>query len=552
MIRDEHGRIVPMKFSDSQNIMWRYVAPQLDNNERLWFIVLKSRQAYITTFFENLTFVRTIERPNTNSLVIAQDLDSAGSIFGMAKRFYDHLPLPKLKPSKTKEILFPLPGGTSAFRVVSAGSMAKGRGTTQSCIHCSEVAFWQHSEVMTGLFQTIPDLPDTLWVLESTANGMIGQGAMFYEQWKMAVKGESNLIPIFIPWFVMPKYRNAIAIPEGDWDDEERVLVEEFGQYGLDGHSLGWRRETISTKCRGLLEVFHQEYPSSPTEAFISSGMPAFDPLSVLKQQRNICPPMARGTMRDGKFVRMPKGEISVWREPQDGHNYFIGVDTSEGIKDASGRGAGDYSCAQIVDMTDLEQVGMIHGWIPPWDMARICSEVGRWYKTAMVNVEVKSTGHAVQDYMIRIFRYPRLHPWRGKPANIHHREPKKWGWDTNVASRPLLIEAGRRCINRNLLTIHDAATLEEIQHFSRQDDGGYEASSGHDDRVMALLLALRSGEENYTDIRPAYWTDGSLSEPDLRGVRVLDASEPDKMGRKRIHMLLNKANKAVKTWMEI
>src|SRR5207245_4277896 len=207
IIRSESSSLIPMKFSDSQNIMWKYVAPRLDAHERLWFIVLKARQTYATTFFMNLTFTRTLENPNTNSLIIAQDLDSATSIFDMAKRYYDHLPLPKMRPGKVKELVFHLGEGMSRFKVVSAGTAAKGRGTTQTCVHCSEVAFWQHPEVLTGLFQAMPDLGDTIWVLESTANGLVPPGDMFYNQWKSAIAGDSKLVPIFIPWFVRPKYR---------------------------------------------------------------------------------------------------------------------------------------------------------------------------------------------------------------------------------------------------------------------------------------------------------------------------------------------------------
>lgn len=552
IIRNENGALVPMSFSDSQRVYHSYVGPELDTGQQLWFIVLKARQVYSTTYFMNLAFVRTIEYPNTNSLIIAQDLDSAGNIFGMAKRFYDHLPLPKMRPSKTKEIHFPLPGGDSYFRVVSAGSMAKGRGTTQSVVVCSEVAFWPHAEVMTGLFQAMPDLPNTMWVLESTANGMQGNGEMFYEQWKLAVNGESKLQPIFIPWYIMPKYRALPALDAGDWDEEEKLLVEQFSKHGLDGTSLTWRRNTISTKLQGTVELFHQEYPSTPSEAFIASGLPAFDPMAILKQQRNICPPAFRGSMINGKFEKVPRGELRVWKEPQEGHVYFMGVDTSEALK------GGDYSCAQIIDMTELEQVAVVHGLVQPWDMAKLIAEAGLWYNKAMINVEVKNTGHAVQDYLIRIHNYPHLHPWKGKPDQVSRSSsPKLWGWDTNVYSRPLLIEAGRRAINRGLLTIHDEGTLEEIQQFSRQDDGMYEASAGHDDRVLALLLALRSGEENYQGtLRSGYWS-GELSEPDLHGIRVLDAADPSVMGRQRIHRLLqkqtrDKATKAVTDWMSL
>lgn len=561
MIRDEMGRIVPLRLSDSQKILWRYVAPKLDARERLWFICLKGRQVYATTFFEALIFLRTVERPNTHSLVIAQDLDSTTAIFDMVKRFYDYLPLPKLAPSKMKELVLPLPGGPSRFKVVSAGIASKGRGTTQTCIHASEVAFWPHPEILVGLSQTIPDVEDTVWVLESTANGVSGPGEIFYRQWKAAVDGRSRFTPIFIPWFIMPKYREDPPVPEDEWDEEEKLLVKVFGDVGLDGRSLRWRRYAIETKCGGVVEMFHQEYPSTPEEAFISRGLPAFDHLAVLAQQPNIRPPDYRLDAHGDVLVDDADGPIHVWKKPEAGHQYAIGVDT--GFVFREGRESGDYACAQIIDMDTLEQVAVVHGPINAWDMSRMVAALGKWYNKAIINVEVQSTGLAVQDYLMRVHHYPRLHPWRGRPDHYQIRNRVHlWGWVTNVYSRPLLIEAGRRAINTRLITIHDASTLDEIKHFSRQDSGKYEAEVGHDDRVLALLLALRTREENYVGRGGAaiYLPSGDGSEVSEEGTRrpwglppTVSAYEPEHAAHRRLAKLLrDKASQAVKDWMRL
>lgn len=544
-IRDEYGRIIPLKFSDSQRMLWDYIYPHLDDPEgRVWVIVLKGRQVYATTFFEALTFIRTVERPNTQSLVIAQELIAAHDIFNMAKRFYDHLPLPKMRPSKVTEIEFPFPDGTSRFRVVSAGTAAKGRGMTGSCVHCSEVAFWSRPEVLTGMMQAMPDLPDTIWVLESTANGMSGVGELFYNEWKAAVSGRSKLLPIFIPWFIMPKYRMQPAIPTSEWDEEEEILVREYSDFGLDGEALAWRRYAIQTKTQGMVSLFHQEYPSCPEEAFISTGLPAFDPLAILRQQHNIKPPVAEGTMDEKKFLKKAGGELKIWKHPDQGHQYVIGVDTSEGLK------GGDYACAQVLDMRELEQVAVVHGLIQPWDLAELLNQLGYYYNKALIAVEIQVTGHVVQDRLIRQFAYPNLHPWKGKPDRVHRGMPKLWGWETNVYSRPLLISAGRQAINTGLLAIRDRATLDEIKHFTQSDTGKYEAEAGHDDRVIALLIALRSREENFVArtniiIRP------NISEPDSLGVRTIETFED--VSIKRIHRAMSQnAKSAVKNWMSL
>jgi len=546
-IRTEEGTIAPLKFTESQEILWDEVAPDLDTGERLWYIVLKGRQVYATTFFEALGFTRTLEKPNTNSLVIAQDLDSAVEIFDMVKRFYDFLAMPKLEAARVREVILPIPGGNSNFKVVSAGTAAKGRGTTKSVLHCSEVAFWEHPEVLLGLSQALPDLPNTMWVLESTANGMIGHGEMFYRQWKDAQSGLSKMKPIFIPWYVMNKYREDPGVPEEEWDEEEKMLMESCNHLGLDERSLRWRRNIIVTKCQGFVEKFHQEYPSTPSEAFISTGLPAFDPLAILYQEKYLCRPRVRGTFGSrGQFLPRSDGEVFIWKSPQEGHDYAIGVDTAEGLK------GGDFACAQVIDMNDLEQVALIHGLIQPFEFSRILNHLGRLYKGAMLNIEIASAGIAVQDYMLRVWNYPRYHPWRGKPDRAAPTQMRLFGWSTNVHSRPLLIESGRRAINNRLITLHDRSTVDEITHFSRQDDGKYAATAGHDDRVMALLLALRSREENFTPISRLVISSGAVTDLDVRGVRTVDVLEAERVGLRRVHQdIKKKAREAVKHfWM--
>jgi hypothetical protein len=544
-IRSKSGRIIPMRFRPSQEILWRTIAPDLDAGRKLWYIVLKGRQVYASTFFQALTFIRTLESPGTNSLVIAQDLDTSGDLFGKSKLFYDYLPLPKMRPSKIKELEFPFPDGTSRYRVISAGIAAKGRGTTQTCVHCSEVAFWPHPEILTGLFQAMPDLPDTIWVLESTANGLVGQGRMFYDEWNRAIRGESDLTPIFIPWFTIPEYRRSPGLAPDDWTEEEKILV---ATYGLDGEQLAWRRATIMTRTQGSKDLFKQEYPSSPDEAFISKGNPAFDDLKLLAMRKDQRAPTERWTLQGDKtLVESERGEVRVWHLPVPGAQYAIGADTAEARTSVDGGHLGDYAAAQVLDMATLTQVASIHGHIQPYDFALLLNAVGRTYNNAMLNIEVYPQGHAVQDVLIRHTMYPNLHRWRGKPDRAKPGPTRLYGWETNAWSRPLLIEAGQRAINRGLVTLYEEGLIDELKHFTKTDDGRYEAEAGHDDRVIALLLALRTREENYV-VRVSTPT---LSAHDPLGIRIVEARDVRADAQRRISKLLRTARDAAKHYMQ-
>lgn len=540
IIRDERGRLSPMKFSDSQELLWTHIAPKLDRHEKIWMIVLKARQTYASTFTQALTFIRTLEQSGTNSLVLAQDLHTSHQLFAMAKRFYDNLPLPQIKPPRVTELEFPMKDGTSIYRVVSAGSMAKGRGTTQSCVHASEAAFWPHPEILDGLFQAMPDLPDTMWILESTANGMVGKGEMFFNLWNASVRGESDLEPVFIAWWKMPKYRRKPGIPQDDWDKEERMLVEQFD---LDGEQLAWRRRAIMTKCRGSIDTFKQEYPASPEEAFIASGQPAFDVMTILEQRPNIVPAKLRLTVdaEDGSLMVVSKGEIRVWKEPEEGRQYVIGADTAEGLS------GGDYSCGIVLDMASMEQVASVHGRIQYHEFAILLNALGRYYNTALLAIEVYPQGFTVQDKLLRNHHYPMLHMWKGKPDRVRHNQRSLYGWETNIWSRPLLIAAGQRALNHGLVTLHEDGLLNELMRFSKNDDGKYEAAVGHDDRVLALLIALRSREENYWPARES----ANLSEPILpHNLRVAAYRDPTYDAARRTSNLLRRVKDATKSWM--
>lgn len=570
-IRSESGTVTPMRFSQSQEILWEHVAPKLDARDKLWFVVLKARQIYSSTFFCALSFVRTLEQPGTHSLVLAHDLFTSHDLFDKVKTFNDYLPLPKIRAPRMNELIFPFPSGTSRYRVISAGSVAKGRGTTQTAMIMSELPSWPHPEIATGLFQAMPDLPDTVFVLESTAKGISGQGKLFYDEWNRAVRGESDLQPIFIPWFSMAKYRRPAPLPPDDWDEEEKLLAEAFGgPNGLEvnpdrsspidltkvGHQLAWRRYAIKTKCQNSVDNFHQEFPSSPEEAFVASGMPAFDRMELAKQRPNIRPPKFRLSLEGKKLVERTHGEVRVWSEPTADDQYVIGADTAEGLS------GGDYASAQILNCRTLEQVATVHGHIPPYEFSCLLNAVGRYYNKAYLCIEVFPSGHRVQDHLIREFFYPMLHRWRGKPDKVKPGVSHMYGWETNVWSRPILVGAGQRSLNHNLVTLHEDGLLDELMHFSKNDDGKYEAEVGHDDRVMALLLALRSREENYVErkLQPV------MTSPDISNVRTVESDvwkhEFDDKGqitktsataerRKISKMLADKAKQAAKHWLE-
>jgi hypothetical protein len=81
---------------------------------------------------------------------------------------------------------------------------------------------------------------------------------------------------IFLPWSLDPGYRRKID-DDFAMDGEEKKLAE---LYSLDAEQIAWRRAKISQL--GSADYFAQEYPLTPSEAFISSTFDSFIPANVV------------------------------------------------------------------------------------------------------------------------------------------------------------------------------------------------------------------------------------------------------------------------------
>lgn len=271
-IRPKEGALVPFKLNSAQEYIHEKIEEQRRVTGKVRAILLKGRQQGASTYVEGRFMQKTTNRKGVQAFILTHDSDATSSIFEMTKRYYDHLPTfvkPVLQKSNATELKFSLLD--SGYRIGTAGNGAVGRGKTIQYFHGSEVAFWKNSgEITKGVLQAVPDDKDTEVILESTANGV---GNYFHQQWTAAVNGESDYIPIFVPWFWQNEYRKDIPADKPfALTDEERKLMQ---LYDLDVEQLNWRRNKIvelSADGKEGNKAFKQEYPCTASEAFQMSG----------------------------------------------------------------------------------------------------------------------------------------------------------------------------------------------------------------------------------------------------------------------------------------
>src|SRR6516225_6947749 len=210
----------------------------------------------------------TINNTGTRCIIIGHERRASSNLFEIVKRFHDGVPAeikPSVSTSNAESLLFDRLD--SGYIVTVATGEGTGRSATAQLLHASETAFWDDLPLqMAALMQTVADLDATEIIIESTANGYND----FHSLWRKAEAGETEFQAVFLPWNLDPGYRRKVDV-DFVMDEEERKLAE---LHNLDSEQIAWRRAKINQL--GSPEYFRQEYPLTPSEAYISSTFDSF------------------------------------------------------------------------------------------------------------------------------------------------------------------------------------------------------------------------------------------------------------------------------------
>jgi hypothetical protein len=487
-IRTKDGEIVNLKLNEAQKRLLEMVKAQHEAEGKVRVVILKARQMGLSTAVGGYMYWWTSQRPAQKALVVTHHSDSTKALFDMTRRYYDNTP-DALKPvtrySSRKEINFAKLD--SGYAVATAGGESVGRGDTVTVAHLSELAFWPKNtakDILNGILQAIPSRPNTCVFVESTANGVSGE---FYNLWRGAVEGTNGFIPVFLPWFIQEEYRE--TAPEGfERTHEEERLAE---LHSLDDEQLMFRRRKIA---QNGIDLFKQEYPSTPEEAFLTTGRPVFNPeqLSVMEAKAPRSAP-TMGLIGD-EFKADRRGELTQFVPIAEGQTYYIGADVAMGVR------GGDYSVAQILD-SNKQQVGIWRGHVHPDYFANVLQALGFFYNTAMIAVESNNHGILTCTRLGKDFAYPNFFT-ETVYDKLDDKETINLGFRMNTKTKPLVIDQLRASLREEEMKLHDRTTIHELMTFVVTDSGSMEAESGcHDDTVISLAIANHIHEGVFTPV---------------------------------------------------
>lgn len=278
------GLPVPLHLNAPQRRLARVMESQRRAGRPVRVILLKARQWGGSTLVQAyMAWHQLVRAKGRNALVCAHVRDAAALIRSTYSLLLQHYPAElksgeprdwQLRPYQQTQGMLWVPARQARLAITSAGNPDALRGASYHLAHLSESAFWGDGDaavagsIVRTVCGSVPTVPDTVVVIESTANG---PDNWFAAEWQRAVSGRSDKTPVFVPWHEIEIYRKLLT------DEQRRTLPSRLDDYelrlmanGVRLDAIAWyhdKRREYSTHAEMMAE-----FPSTPEEAFVTTG----------------------------------------------------------------------------------------------------------------------------------------------------------------------------------------------------------------------------------------------------------------------------------------
>ena len=487
-------------------------------------IVLKARQWGGSTLVQLFyAWIQLFHRINWNSCIVAHQKDQARNVRAMYSRMAQY------HPKEVFPVRFQNFEGSQSNRqleergaVVSIGSVQNPealRSDDLKLAHCTEVGLWEDTpkrkaaDVIQSVVGSIPDDPYTSVVLESTAKGV---GNYFHDTWIKAEKGENGFKPVFVAWFEIDLYYRRFRTEQEKSDFVRSMTEEEIYYFNLGAtlEGLNWyRQKRRTTPSDGRMRC---EYPSTPTEAFATTGRNVHNPNDIQRMTAQCCAPIHRGELiADAAygpqsiddsltFVPNPQGTLWLWALPDKSRHvanrYVVSMDIGGKSDDA------DWTVIRVIDRY-MKLFGGDEECIGTWrfhmdqDLAIWKAvQLAEFYNHALFVPEFNSIKkhkpedsdffYTILDEIVDV--YDNIYS-RDDPTKVREGVPPRYGFHTNKATKDDLVTQMQRRFRDQLYAENDLRALDEAMTYEQKADGSYGAvDKFHDDIYMATAIGLK------------------------------------------------------------
>jgi len=513
-------------------------------------ILLKARQWGGSTATQiYMAWLQLVHKVGLNSLIVAHVKDTSTEIKDMFKKLLDAYPVEMLyrlgeaydaNESKwvgvgTSGNISRIPQRNCKIKIGTAEKPDSARGGDYNLVHCSEVALWKKTEgktpqqIVRSACSGITLKPYTMIVYESTANGT---GNFFHREYVDAKAGKSQFESLFISWFEIEQYAipftstaQMVAFAQWLYDNRNNHVAassrEEPGSYlwwlwqqGATLEAINWYIE--ERKKYTEHSDMASEYPSDDIEAFTFSGSHVFNNEDIEQFRAGCRPPRMVGeiygrtetgkqALQNLRFKNEPEGKLWIWQdvEPDEDemvkHRYLVVVDVCKGHTKRA-----DYAVITVIDrlyMIDLDKPTIVAQWYGHIDMDLLAwkaTQIAEYYEHALLVIESNTleTNNTKGDaeFILRLIRevYDNLYARKQSAEDIRDGVERKYGFHTNVATKPVIIHALKTAVREHLYVERDEDCLDEYATYIETEKGGFEAMEGyHDDKLMTRAIGL-------------------------------------------------------------
>lgn len=515
-------------------------------------VLLKARQwGGSTTSQIYMAWLQLVHKVGLNSLIIAHQGAGSDEIKDMFDRMIKTYPVemlhefgeaftenePKLVGVGKSGSIHRVPQRNCKIKIGTAERPDSCRGGDYNLVHLSEVGLWKVTDgkkpedIVRSACSGVLLRPYTMIVYESTANGT---GNFFQREYDDAKNGRSQFEAMFVSWFDIEQYSMPIddlaAFTSELYANRDHTNVPstrvESGKYlwwlweqGATLEAINWYiHERAKYNDHGLMAA---EFPSDDVEAFVHSGAMVFDKYHVEELRKTCKPPKYIGELyadsisgsaafSNLRFRTDSQGFLWIWNMPETEGEERI-TDRYLTVVDVGGHSdKSDYSVIVVLDrffMMDGGYPVVVAQWYGHTDIDLLswkAAQISAFYDNALLVIEkntVDKHDHERQriddnyEFILTQLKdeYENLYERKASEEDIREGRPRKYGFHTNVATKPMIIENLKMAVRDKMYIERDSRCVDEYLVYERKQNGAYGAVIGkHDDLLMTRAIGLR------------------------------------------------------------
>ena len=517
-------------------------------------VLLKARQwGGSTTSQLYMAWLQLIHKVGLNSLIIAHQGAGSDEIKDMFDRMIKAYPIamlyklgesysenePKMVGVGHSGAIHRVPQRNCKIKIGTAERPDSCRGGDYNLVHLSEVGLWKTTDgkkpedIVRSACSGILLKAYTMIVYESTANGT---GNFFQREYDAAKRGTSQFEAMFVAWFDIEQY----SLPFSNDDEKADFAIwlwknrknnnapsarAESGRYLWWLWEKGATLEAINWYVQERAKYnehapMASEYPSDDVEAFVHSGERVFDKYKVDEFRASCKPPKFIGdvyadgdegkdALKNLRFDEDTQGLLWVWDLPEIDEKEIV-TNRYLTIVDIGGRSKkADWSVILVIDRLFMMDGGRPHvaaQWYGHIDMdilAWKAAQIAAFYDNSLLIIESntlethdkeRQVDGDLSHFILNQIKdaYPNLYARKQSEDEIREGLPRKYGFHTNVATKPMIISTLVKVIREHLYIERDDRCLDEYLFYERKQNGSYGAITGkHDDLLMTRAIGL-------------------------------------------------------------